>query len=78
MDWEAEPPEQETQEPEVHIPHINNNQYVELARNEDDEENETTMITTLEVQEWRTMAKPQECNTTTKSQDWLAITRARG
>ena len=40
MDWEVEPPEQEIQEPEVHIPHINRNQYAALADDEDDDKNE--------------------------------------
>ena len=39
-DWEAEPMEQEIQETAFHILHINNNQHVELAENEDDEKNE--------------------------------------
>ena len=39
MEWEAEPPKQEIQEPAVHIPQINNNQYAELAGDEDDDEN---------------------------------------
>ena len=37
---EEEYPEQEIQEPEVHIPHINNNQYAALTDNEDDDGNE--------------------------------------
>ena len=40
VDWEAEPPEQEIQDPEVHIPHMNNNQYAALADDEGDDENE--------------------------------------
>ena len=39
VDWEAEPLEQEILELEVHIPYINNNQYVALAWYEDDDEN---------------------------------------
>ena len=38
VDWEAEPPEQEIQDPEVHIPHIKNNQYAALADDEDENE----------------------------------------
>ena len=37
---EEEYPEQEIQEPEVHIPHINNNQYTALTDNEDNDGNE--------------------------------------
>ena len=36
MDWEAE-----IQEPEAHMPHLNNNQYATLAGDEDDEYNDT-------------------------------------
>ena len=36
MDWEAE-----IQEPEEHMPQLNNNQYAALAGNEDDKENGT-------------------------------------
>ena len=32
---------------------------------------------TLKVQEWRTAAKSQECDTRKISQEWIAITRAR-
>ena len=39
MDWEAEPQEQEIQEPAVHMPHLNNNQYAELSGNEDNDKN---------------------------------------
>ena len=39
VDWEAEPLEQEIQEPVVHIPHLSNNQYAALAVNEDYNEN---------------------------------------
>ena len=39
VDWEVEPTEQEIQEPQVHIPHINKNQYVSLAGNEGDDKN---------------------------------------
>ena len=38
----------------------------------------TIKKTTTKVQEWRTMEKSQECDMTTKSQNWIAITRAQG
>ena len=37
----------------------------------------TIKKTTPEVQEWR-RAKSQECDMTTKSQEWIAITIAQG
>ena len=43
VDWEVEPPEQEIQEPTVHILHILKNQYAALADykyNNEDEDNQ--------------------------------------
>ena len=40
VDWEEESPGKKIKEPEVHITHINNNQYAALTDDEDDEENE--------------------------------------
>ena len=39
FNWEAEPPEQETKEPEVYIPQIKNNQYAALEGDKNDDKN---------------------------------------
>ena len=38
----------------------------------------TIKKTTPKVQEWRKTPKSQNCDTTKKSQEWIAITRAQG
>ena len=78
VDWEVEPPEQEIQEPTVHILHILKISMQHWQTTSTIMKMRTIKITTPKVQECRTMAKAQECDKTTKAQEWIAIMRARG